>query len=103
MYFSFGYPPNHEEVDNVNTRTQLSSHHFLIQSSAHPDDLTKRWMQLKKFLLNTPDELTILKCPLGRKKMNKLHSKIIFHLPALFKSERESKIRVLKSSNPRKS
>ena len=40
MYFSLVYSPNHNEVDNENTRTQLFSHHLLIQSSAHPDDDT---------------------------------------------------------------
>ena len=37
------------------------------------------------YQMNSPEELTTLKCSLGRKKMNETNSKMVFHLSALFK------------------
>ena len=43
------------------------------------------------YQMKSPEEFTIIKCSLGRKKMNKPCSKLAFHFLTLFKLIRERK------------
>ena len=56
----------------------------------------------KIYQLKSLKELIILKCSSGRKKMNQPHSKMAFNFSELLKSIKESKGRVVKSSDLKK-